>query len=222
VTALAIAGWVVAVALIGWVLRLRRRLELAARAEHELRGPLAALALGVESLRRDPLASGHAEGLDAELERARAGLRDLDAARRGRRAASRPERVALDCLARSTARAWDPVARRYGRRVRVDWAAGPVAVHADRGRLSQALGNVVANAVEHGEGTVEVKGARVRGAVRVEVHDAGGGPRPGALSGVAGGRGLRIAADAVSEAGGTLAPVHGERGGGVAIELPER
>lgn len=59
--------------------------ELIARAEHELRGAATALALVCETLRRDPAADGHAEVIDAQLDRLRAGLEDLSRARSGDR-----------------------------------------------------------------------------------------------------------------------------------------
>jgi hypothetical protein len=59
--------------------------EPIARAEHELRGAATALALVCETLRRDPAADGHAEVIDAQLDRLRAGLEDLSRARSGDR-----------------------------------------------------------------------------------------------------------------------------------------
>lgn len=38
-TLAAATGWTFSVLLAGWLLRLRRRLELVAQAEHEIRGP---------------------------------------------------------------------------------------------------------------------------------------------------------------------------------------
>ena len=55
--------------------------ELVARAEHELRGAATALALACETLRRDPAAGGHAAMIDAQLDRLRAGLEELEVAR---------------------------------------------------------------------------------------------------------------------------------------------
>jgi hypothetical protein len=62
--------------------------ELIARAEHELRGAATALTLACEALRRDPAAGGHAAVIDAQLDRLRAGLDDLEAARDDGRAAT--------------------------------------------------------------------------------------------------------------------------------------
>src|SRR5438874_2035287 len=77
-------GWVVAGGLALVALRLRLRLELVARAEHELRGPLTAFSLALDAARGTVAGRRLAVVLDAELARARAGLADLAAARRGR------------------------------------------------------------------------------------------------------------------------------------------
>jgi hypothetical protein len=82
---------------------------------------------------------------------------------------------------------------------------------ADRGRLAQALGNLLANAAEHGVGAVELSGRPVGGGVRVEVRNSVAGAGPGAYSGKEGregavdrGRGLAVARAAARELGGRL------------------
>jgi signal transduction histidine kinase len=181
--------WIFTVLCGVWVVELRRRLELVARAEHELRGPVAVVSLATERMQREPAGRRDAHALDTELERLRAGLADLTAARTGRRRHGLPRTSQLEPLVRSGVEAW----RAAGRAVRLDWRAGPVAVRADRGRLAQALGNLVANAAEHGEGPVELRAERRGGAVRVEVRNR-----------VSRGRGLSIASDAARDAGGSL------------------
>jgi signal transduction histidine kinase len=223
---------VLVVALVVVVTTLRRRLELVARAEHELRGPVTVLALGLELLRRDPAARRRARTLEVELERMRAGLADLNAARSGGRAGRRSP-VALERLVRGAAAGWEPAARRLGREVRLDWRAGPARVRADRGRLAQVLGNLLSNAVEHGRGAVELRGRPSPRGVRVEVRDAGGLPAPARRPSLPGrrrsngrssrGRGLAIAAEAVEEAGGSLSIEDADETTGattVAVELP--
>ena len=170
-------GWAVAVVLAVVLLRLRRRLELVARAEHELRGPLTAFSLGLE---RVPGAAS----LHAELERAKLALDDLTAARRGRRAPARAAEVDLERLVRSSAAAWG---------AEVDWRAGAGPVTADQGRLAQALGNLLSNAAEHGDGTVRIRVRRRRGrAIGVAIANPDRG------------RGLGIAAAAARDAGARL------------------
>jgi signal transduction histidine kinase len=220
--ALAILGWAACLAAALVVARLRRRLELVARAEHELRGPLTAFALGLDAARGTPAGRRLAVVLEAELARARAGLADLEAARRGKRAASVVEPVRADRLLRSSAAAWDRAGG--GRRVRVRSSAGGAIVRADRSRLAQALGNVMANAVEHGEGDVSVVASRDFGRLRIEVTNA---TRPGGRGGGDGGgpgrergRGLDIAAEAAEDAGGHLSTAVGPRRATAILDLP--
>jgi signal transduction histidine kinase len=217
-----LVGWALAVALAVAVLRLRRRMELVAEAAHELRGPVAAFSFAVAGLRREPGGGRRALRFEAELERMRAGLADLDAAREGRRAPVRPRTVPLERLVNGAAAGWTAAVTGADRGVTVRWDAGRADVRADRGRLSQALGNVLANAVEHGSGPIEIHAVREGSrAVRVEVRDGGLGARPGRRPVVADrGRGLGIAERAIREAGGTLTLERGRRSTVATIELP--
>lgn len=226
--ALAVCGWSLAAVLALALVEARRRIELGAKAEHELRGPLAAILLGVESLA--PGAAARAPtlaALEVQLERVQTGLADLQAARRGRRSAAGSAPVALEPLVRAAGlglRAGPPL---RGRGVEVDWRAGAATVMADRGRVSQALGNLVDNAAEHGGGHVRLRAVRAARAVRIEVSDSGPGFPALARSFVrwrrrsdGRGRGLRIAARAVEDSGGSLSIQSSEGGATVAVELP--
>ena len=84
------AGWAAAALLGREAVRLRRRLELVADADHELRGPVPAMGLIAEALGRSPAGLRHATALQGHLDRLRIALRDLESAREGRRAAPRP------------------------------------------------------------------------------------------------------------------------------------
>ncbi len=235
-TWLAAIGWFTAAALVIATLKSRRRLEHVARAEHEIRGPVAALTLGLEQVRRGRSGAEIAGALEAQLERSVAGLADLAVALgRGRPAGPRPP-SSLERLTRRTVVGWTPVADRAGRRVRLDWRAGPVTGAVDRGGFAKALGNLLSNALEHGEGEVEVRGRRVGGAVRIEVKDGGGNglvrgrPRFGRSEDEKSalaihpdrdrGRGLLIASSAAEEAGGSLRMVPGQAGTTAVLELP--
>jgi len=217
-----VLAWSVVAALFLAVLRLRRRLELVAQATHELRGPAAAIAFAIASLRREPGGVRRAVRFESELERMRAGLADLDAAQGGRRVPARPRAIALEHLVNAAAAGWRPTAVRAGRGVQVHWEAGRAHVYADRARLAQALGNVMANAVEHGSGPIEIRAVR-KGArsVRIEVSD--GGPIVGTgrrQHPSDRGRGLGIASRAVREAGGSLTLDRGSDGTTATVELP--
>ena len=172
--------------------------ELVARAEHELRGAATALALACEGLRRDPAASGHAAVIDAQLDRLRAGLADLELARGGpgeSRAAREP--VELSALTQAAARPWE---------TSFEWEGGPVPASLDRRRFAKALGNVLANAAEHGSGDIRVTGRAQNGGIQVQVRNRG--------------RGLLIAAEAAAELGGSLSFEIVEDTAVATLELP--
>ena len=217
----AAAGWSVAAALF---LELRRRAGLIGDAAHELRGPLTALSLGLEALRRHPPARQRVEALTAELCRMEIAAEDVAAAGRGRRATTRQDQLPLRQLVERSGEAWRPAAERRGGRVAFDWrVADDTPVRGDSRRLAQAFGNLMANAVEHGGGEIVVRGLPSNGGIRVEVEDSGspwpGRPRRRRASGR--GRGLAVAARAVEQAGGRLAAFDRPGGGRVAVaELP--
>ena len=230
---LALAGWALAFAALaaGAVIahELSRRMELVARACHELRGPLTSARLGLHLLtRRDEATRPRLSAIDLELRRAGLALDDLHAARLGRRARDRDEQVGVGELLSEAAAAWRPVALAAGENLRIDWRGGPAIVRGDRLRLAQACGNLLANAIEHGRGPIELRGSATGGLVRIEVIDAGPGlPAPVAeLAALprAGrgrrGRGLAIAAEIASRHGGRLAAAPSAQGGRVALELP--
>jgi signal transduction histidine kinase len=90
----------------------------------------------------------------------------------------------------------------------------------DAGRLAQVLGNLIANATEHGVGSVDVSTSRPAGAVRIEIRNRN---RPRELSDASAaraggrGRGLAIADRAARELGGRLSVE--SRGGETRAEL---
>jgi signal transduction histidine kinase len=178
------------------VQRLRGRLERVARAEHELRGAATALGLVCQSWRRmGPASAPSVDAIEFQLDRLCAGLADLDAARGGRR--SPPGHPAVDL-------------RRFLDASLVPWRSAALApgsvvpalqLSADRGRLAQALGNLLANAAEHGRGPAELRTQLMPFGVRVEVRNERGPLRRG---GPGRGRGLAIADQATRELGGSL------------------
>ncbi len=225
VPALLLLGWPVAIALALAVRDLRRRLELVARAEHELRGPATALGLAAAAMRRESGGLRRALVVEAQLERMCAGLADLSGARSGSPVVAQPRTVALDGVLRRAADGWRPAAQSQGRRLRMRWDGAPASVRADPGRLAQAFGNLLANAVEHGSGPVELRGRTVGGRALVEVRDCGPAQaRDGRKEPMASGRGrgLAIASRAAEEAGGRVALEHGEHGTVAIVELPLR
>ena len=107
--------------------------------------------------------------------------------------------------------------RRAGR------AASPGTPDMDAGRLAQVLGNLIANATEHGVGSVDVSTSRPGGAVRIEIRNRN---RPRELSEVSAaragsrGRGLAIAERAARELGGRLSVESREGETRAELELP--
>ena len=102
-------------------------------------------------------------------------------------------------------------------------------VWGDRLRLAQVTGNLIANAIEHGGGVVEVHGhgdryAGTRRGGRPWARAAGAGrrARPAAARRGRGrrGRGLAIAAAIAADQGGRLAVAPSMRGARVVLELP--
>jgi signal transduction histidine kinase len=229
VSAVAVAAWLLGLtAVLALVGAHRRRAELVARACHEVAGPLQAAGLALHAARREAGPGARLAAVDLELRRAIRALDDLDAARAGRRAAAdAAEIVDVGCLLAQQALTWQVEARRRGRGLRVIAASG-LLVRGDVVRLAQAVGNLLANALEHGEGTVELRACRLHGSVRIEVRDDGVGlpapvgeltrrPRGGRGSR---GRGLAIVADIAERHGGRLAAAPSPGGARLALELP--
>jgi signal transduction histidine kinase len=229
------AGVAMAVAACGfalWILERRRRrvvAELVVRAAHELRGPLAAAHLGLQTLGRQPgVQRWRCAAVDVQLQRAALAVADLAAAPLGARAPDAPGVVDVGRLLEEQVSAWRPMAAAYGCELLLEPVAPGSVVHGDRLRLGQAIGNVLANAVEHGHGAVELSARELDGRVRIEVVDDGPGlpapvadlaARPRAGRGRRG-RGLAIAADIARRHGGRLASAPSERGARLALDLP--
>jgi signal transduction histidine kinase len=222
-----VTGWL---ALLAWALgasalhlRGRQRLVLAARAGHEIRGPLCAARLALDGLER----SARVDAIDLELRRAALALDDLSSAERGRRPGERLQAVDVGRLLADAEHAWRALAAAYGAALEIDCARGSVV--GDRLRLAQACGNLVANAVEHGGGSVRVRASSGGGRVLVEVADSGPGlpaPVPALVLAARGrrsqrGHGLAIAAAIAERHGGRLTSVPSARGAHLVLDLPE-
>jgi signal transduction histidine kinase len=222
-----VTGWL---ALLAWALgasalhlRGRQRLVHAARAGHEVRGPLCAARLALHGLER----SARVDAIDLELRRAALALDDLSGAERGRRASERPQEVDVGRLLVDAEPAWRALAAAYGAGLDVEGARGSVV--GDRLRLAQACGNLVSNALEHGGGCVRVRASCGAGRVLVEVTDSGPGlpaPVPALVVAARGrrsqrGHGLAIAAAIAERHGGRLTSFPSARGAHLVLDLPE-
>jgi signal transduction histidine kinase len=223
-------GWLVALgaAAVGRLL-IARRMELVARACHELRGPLTAARLAVQlAAGRTGVQSTPLEAIDLELGRAGRALEDLSAARRGARAAERMQTFEVGGVLAEVAEAQRGLAWTRGVRVRLEAPRTRALVRGDRVRLARACENLVENAVEHGGGDVRLRMRAGVHTVRIEVLDDGPGlPAPVAAlarRARAGhgehGRGLAIVAETAARFGGRLAAAPTERGARLVLELP--
>jgi signal transduction histidine kinase len=232
-TAVSVAGWVAAglagVLAVSVLRAYGDRMEAVARACHELRGPLTAARLGLAAPAGQELPSpGRLRAIDTELGRAALALDDLSGTGGGPRRLWRLDRVDVRGLVTDCVEAWQASAAVAARTVQVGWSGAEAAVWGDRLRLAQALGNLLANAIEHGRGPVLMRGRRAGHVVRFEVCDQGGGlPAPvaqltrGARAGRGRrGRGLAIAAAIAAAHGGRLAGAPAQQGARLVLELP--
>ncbi len=240
--ALELGGWLAAsagaVAAAGARRALAGRMESIARACHELRGPLTAARLGLEGgAGNGALTPDRLRAIDLELGRAALVLDDLDAVRTRRVLSRLPEPIDLCQLVSDSVEAWRPTAAAHGVELRASWSGDAQTVWGDRLRLAQVTGNLIANAIEHGGGVVQVHGHGDGTLARLEVTDTGPGlPAPvaelvragrGGPVGRAGrggrgqrGRGLAIAAGIAADQGGRLAAAPSVRGARLVLELP--
>ncbi|MEA2129237.1 MAG: two-component system, OmpR family, sensor kinase [Solirubrobacteraceae bacterium] len=217
-------------AVVACCLELRRRRELVARACHELRGPLTAVRLSLATMeRRGEAPPERLASLELELRRAGLALDDFAAARSGRRTTDRHDAVEIAELLEEQLASWQVVAAAFQSTLWLGSELPGAFVGGDRLRLAQAISNLVANALEHAPGRVELAARRVGARhVRIEVIDEGPGlPLPvGALTRRARagrgrrGRGLAIAVEIADRHGGRIVATSAPQGARIGIELP--
>ncbi|MGI8632862.1 MAG: ATP-binding protein [Solirubrobacterales bacterium] len=162
----AVGGAVALAALVAGLLRYRLRSEAVARGLHELRRPLQALTFAA--------AGSRDRKVMAQVDLTFAALDDLERVVGGsspsaRRTLVDPKQLCEDAIGR-----WEAAARHRGRSVRMHWNVEQTQILADPIRLAQALDNLIANALEHGGGTVSCIGSLVNGQLRISVRDRGG------------------------------------------------
>jgi signal transduction histidine kinase len=208
--------------------------QAVARACHEVRGPLAAARLGLESGSEAP-ASTRLRAIEVELARASVALDDLQAVERIELSGPGPERVNVRAWVEDSVEAWRPVARVRGMEIWLEWIGPDPEVWGRQSRLAQVTGNLIANAIAHGEKVVVVRGRVAEDAVMVEVQDGGPGLPPPVSAwlmapsgrGPGGrewgrsrpnghGHGLRIARAVIESHGGRLTVGGGQQGVGPA------
>ena len=219
---------------------LRRERRFVADAGHELRTPLALLQTELELALRRPRTAGELEGAvrsaAEEVDRLTRLADDLLVL-----ASTADGRLPLQTTTFTAGELLEGVARRFRPRaesaVRALEAVSPpgLAVTADRLRLEQALGNLVDNALRHGDGTVRIEAVADGRGVALRISDRGAGFPSGLLPRAferfsradearsRGGAGLGLAiVEAVARAhGGTAEAANDpERGAVVTVRIP--
>jgi signal transduction histidine kinase len=232
-SAAALAGWVAAGIAAATMIAVRRilgsRMEAVARACHELRGPITAARLGLSfGERSGELSAARLRAIDAELDRATLALDDLAGV--GGRVPRCPddlEEVDPACLLSQSVEAWQGYAQAARMLLQMRWDGETAPVWGHRLRLAQATGNLIANAIEHGAGRVQVVGSIRGGVARIEITDEGPGLpapiedliRPPRRGPGARGRGLAITAAIAEDHGGHLTTAAPHRGACLVLEL---
>lgn len=245
----AVAGWLVALLAASLAIWQAARADAAglraAEAAHELRGPLCAARLALNSLQRGfPDAPRIARGVAAielELGRAELALEQL-AGGNGRREARRRSRshaprevVDLCTLAETAEPAWHALGAAQNTTVELRTAGRPVLVLGDPRRLLQGMENLIANACEHGHGPVRLSIVEGEEGARIDVSDGGRGPSrkvierarrrasgriPSRASATSRGHGMAIVARLARDSRGRLRARTVAGGTVVSLELP--
>lgn len=157
---------------------------------HELRTPLTTVRMAADLLHEsrdefDPATARSAELLQTQLDRFEALLADLLEISRFDAGAAMLDAAPGDLrdAVTSVVEALSPLAERSHTEIRVNVSAEPATAEYDPRRVDRILRNLLANAIEHGEGRpIDVSVASSADAVAVVVRDHGTGLRPGESS----------------------------------------
>lgn len=188
------------------------------RAVHELRRPLQALVLldGESGPRHGGEAERARRGL---LELARGALAELDRELNGGEPVAVRRQVSCRELLEASLERWRPAASAAGG-IKLFWDAGPAPLVCDPVRLSQALDNLIANALEHGGPPLVVTGASVAGRLRITVANGAREPLEADERDPRRGHGMSVVSRVAAEHRGRFALCRTGGGCVAALEVP--
>ena len=225
-----IAGWPMVLALggalVGCGLREARRRRVLNEALHEVRRPLQVLALSAAA------SGAGADGVEGPVRMAAGALERLDREiNGGETAVAVRTQVRIGPLLEAAVERWRPRAARGGRAIELRCRCGTALVAADPTELTQAIDNLVANAVEHGGARIAMVASVLHGNLLIAVRDSGGGAHRGdrrererlaaRISGTARhGHGLRVVRRIAAAHGGSFALQVGAGATEAVLELP--
>ncbi len=171
-----LAGWPLAASMAAVVtvrgLRAGRRREALNEALHEVRRPLQAIALATGR------GTVPAHSVESSVRLAAAALEELDREINGGALQRVPEAIPVQPLLESAVGRWKARANLIGGSLVLRWRAGSAVVDGDRSGLSQALDNLIVNAIEHGGPSIVVDAQLQGHRLRVSVGDSGCAARP--------------------------------------------
>ena len=162
---------------------LDRERAFSADASHQIRTPLTALRLGLETALLDPDAD-HKQTINIALERidrVEATVDELLARARDTLTPAGPVDLAT-VLEQGRAGRWADLAKHAGRPITVDTEAGLPLARASTSVVHHVLDVLVSNALQHGAGPVRIAARRAGTGLAIEVSDAGRGFAPDTLS----------------------------------------
>jgi signal transduction histidine kinase len=198
----------------------RRRAALN-EAMHELRRPLQVLSLAL------PTDSSPAAPVESSLRLATVALDRLDQEINGGAPEEAATEVSVRQLIEEAAQRWRKLSASRGATLLVDWNSEATFVTGDRFSLSQALDNLLSNAIEHGGAKVRIGALRQGDWTRIAVIDDGvlstakaRDCRPRGKRGHRHGHGLRIVARIARRHGGSFTLRRTAQGAEAVLRLP--
>jgi two-component system, OmpR family, sensor histidine kinase TctE len=220
VTGLPVAA---SLALAGGITNLRegRRRAALNEAMHELRRPLQVLTLSL------PTESSPATPVESSLQLAAVALERLEREVNGSPHEEAMTEVSVGHLIEEAAQRWRTPATSRGGTVEVESTGETTFVDGDRFSLSQALDNLLNNAIDHGGGKVRIGARRQGDWVRIAVADEGAAStaeasdhRPRGNRGNRHGHGLRVVTRIARSHGGSFTLRRTGQGAEAVLRLP--